>query len=419
MRIGRVVPPAAAPLGAIDLLYGVKGLFSPARALRRLEAGIRAYFGVRHVFLVSSGTAALTLTLRAVRRLSSPTDRLDVLIPAFTCFSVPAAVRHAGLRPTLCDIDAETFGFDFGLLEQAMTETTLCAVAHHLFGIPTDVDRVKAVCQPRGILVVEDAAQALGVWSNGRPVGTTGDVGVFSFGRGKNVTCGSGGLIVTNSDRVAASIRELYDRLPEPPLRVVLAQFVQIALLALFVRPAFYWLAAAMPFLRLGETIYPAHVAIARLSGMKAGILHRWRSLVSTANAQRSDTAAEFERRFARAADGKRQRGGDLHRNGSRRAYVRLPLLAASREERDRLCRRSRERGLGLSAGYPSPVSEIPELRALFAGTRFRVARDVADRLLTVPTHHWLSARDKEAIADCVRAAAGPVKSPEQQRKAS
>jgi hypothetical protein len=72
-----------------------------------------------------------------------------------------------------------------------------------------------------------------------------------------------------------------------------------------------------------------------------------------------------------------------------------------------------------LSTGYPSPISEIPELRALFAGTRFRVARDVADRLLTVPTHHWLSARDKEAIADCIRAAAGPVKSPEQQRKAS
>src|SRR5438045_8484293 len=100
MRIGRTVPPAAAPLGWADLWHGVGGALGPAAAIRALEADLRSEFGVRDLFTVSSGTAALTLALVALRSLS---PRRDVVLPAFTCFSVPAAVIAAGLRPVLCD----------------------------------------------------------------------------------------------------------------------------------------------------------------------------------------------------------------------------------------------------------------------------------------------------------------------------
>src|SRR5262245_43056841 len=103
MRIGRVVPPVAAPLRWVDIWHAVAGLRSPAPALARFEAQLRRHFSMRHVFLVSSGTAALTLTLKALRSLS---DRSEVVIPAYTCPSVAMAVLAAGLRPRLCDIDA-------------------------------------------------------------------------------------------------------------------------------------------------------------------------------------------------------------------------------------------------------------------------------------------------------------------------
>src|SRR5262249_13192015 len=121
MRIRRTLPPAAAPLGWRDLLNGIAGMSDPARAMRAREGELRRHFGVRHVFLVSSGKAALTLALTALR---SRSTRTDVVIPAYTCVSVPAAVLKAGLRPVLCDVDPATFDFDEHLLEQLIGPTT-------------------------------------------------------------------------------------------------------------------------------------------------------------------------------------------------------------------------------------------------------------------------------------------------------
>src|SRR6266568_2147591 len=278
LRIGRTVPPAAAALGWADLWHGVAGTLSPARSLRALEQDIRRYFHVRHVFLVSSGTAALTLALKALK---SSSRRAEVVIPAYTCFSVPAAVVQAGLRPVLCDIDPATFDFDHMLLEAALSGDTLCVVAHHLFGIPSDIDRIRALCAGRGIFVIEDAAQAMGAQDKGRRLGTLGDVGIFSLGRGKNVTCGSGGIMVTNRDEIAGAMARQCRHLEAPGPAEQIKDLLQIALMAVFIHPRLFWIPAALPFLRLGETLYPRHIRLGRLSGMKAGLLRDWRSLLA------------------------------------------------------------------------------------------------------------------------------------------
>ena len=182
MKIGRTLPPAAAPLSWRDIWHGVTGSLTPGRAHRAREAEIRCEFGVRHVFLVSSGSAALALALIALR---SRSTRTEVIIPAYTCFSLPAAILKAGLQPVPCDIDPVTFDFDHTLLRQTMTGRTLCVVGHHLFGIPSDMARLRAICDSNGTFLIEDAAQAMGVELDGRKLGTMGDVGVFSLGRGR------------------------------------------------------------------------------------------------------------------------------------------------------------------------------------------------------------------------------------------
>ena len=78
-----------------------------------------------------------------------------------------------------------------------MTDETLCVLAIHLFGIPANLDRIKKLCRKKDIFIVEDAAQAMGGEYKGGMLGTIGDVGFYSLGRGKNITCGSGGIIVT------------------------------------------------------------------------------------------------------------------------------------------------------------------------------------------------------------------------------
>jgi dTDP-4-amino-4,6-dideoxygalactose transaminase len=389
MKIGRTVPPAAAPLGWMDLWHGIVGVFSPGPSLRALEDGIRREFGVRHVFLVSSGKAALTVTLRALKGLSS---RREVVIPAYTCFSVPAAIVHAGLQPALCDIDSSSFDFDHLLLERTLTDDTLCVIAHHLFGVPSAIHRIRALCEAREIFVIEDAAQAMGTESGGRKLGTLGDVGIFSLGRGKNITCGSGGIIVTNSDRIADAIALEYSRLGAPALASDFTELVRLVFMTAFIRPDLYWIPAAVPFLGLGRTIFPKKIRVARLSGMKAGLLRDWRSHLARSNKGRSETAGYFSRQLqVRAAD------------GSSVPYLRFPIVLSTPKARETLYARSQKRGLGLSAGYPTPVSDIPDIRLSFDSRQFPAARRVAQRLLTLPTHHWLSEKDKSAIADLCR----------------
>jgi dTDP-4-amino-4,6-dideoxygalactose transaminase len=354
-----------------------------------LEEEIRGHFGVGHVFLVSSGTAALTLTLIALRTLS---PRTEVVIPAYTCFSVPAAVLKAGLRPVLCDINPATFDYDYSLFEQTLNANTLCVISHHLFGVPSDIEKARAFCQAGRIFLVEDAAQAMGVEDRGRKLGTLGDVGIFSLGRGKSITCGSGGIILTNSAPIAGTIARDYARLETPGVTDVLKEFVQLVLMTVFIRPPLYWIPAALPFLRLGDTVFPKDIPLKRLSGLKAGLLRSWRTRLTQSNRTRAETATYFSQRLPfRLA------------HGASHPYLRLPVLVATPHQRERIRSLSQQRGLGLSAAYPTPINEIPEIRSSFNGERFPSARRVAESLLTLPTHHWLSEKDKRAITELCR----------------
>jgi perosamine synthetase len=391
VRIGRTVPPAAAPVRWSDLAHGAAALFAPQRAVRRFEDEIRAHFGVRDVFLVSSGTAALTLALTALKSLS---PRTEVVIPAYTCFSVPAAVLKAGLRPVPCDIDPANFDYDHALLERTLKSTTLCVVVHHLFGVASDVEKTRALCRARGIFVVEDAAQAMGIEVEGRQLGTLGDAGIFSLGRGKHLTCGSGGMVVTSSPHIAGALATQYAEVPHPSFRATLKDFLALAVMTIFIRPRLYWIPSSLPFLRLGETIFPRRITLTRLSAMKAGILRDWRSRLARANVIRSQTVTYFSRQLPLPAA-----------PGGAPAFLRFPILVNSRSDQERLHAFSRSSGLGVSRAYPSAVSDIPEVQAasFVARKSFPAARDMVDRLLTLPTHELLSERDKREIAELCR----------------
>jgi perosamine synthetase len=391
VRLGRTVPPAAAPLGCADLRHGLTGALRSARTIRALEDEIRDVFGVRHVFTVSSGSAALAIALMALRTTS---PRREVVLPAFTCYSVPAAVIAAGLRPVLCDIDPGTFDFDHAQLARTVGDATLCVIAHHLFGAPAAIDRIRALCSSHGVAIVEDAAQAMGHAQGGRWLGTLGDVGIFSLGRGKNITCGSGGIIVTNSDAIAAAIAGIHGRLPAASHLRQFLHLLQVAAMMLFIRPSLYWIPAAMPWLGLGRTEFPHRIPLRPLSGAHAGLLRHWRTRLVASNRARAATAAYFCAQLSGLPV-----PADTH------PYLRLPLVTTTPGARDRLVAKSRQRGLGLAVGYPTPVNGIREIQSTFEGQHFPAAQAVSERLVTVPTHHWLSDADKKAIADLCREA--------------
>ena len=389
MRIGRTLPPAAARLTCVDAWHGLAGAVSGERAIRLLERDFRHEFQVGHAFAVSSGTAALVVTLTALKSLSS---RREVAMPAFTCFSVAAAVVRAGLTPVLCDVDESTFDFDERRLAETVSERTLCVIAHHLFGVPAAIARARRVCERHGAFLVEDAAQALGMEAGGARLGTLGDAGIFSFGRGKPVTCGSGGMVLTKSAAIAAAIARVLGTLRPAPFGQQAADFLKTVLMLVFIRPWLYWIPAAIPMLGLGRTTYPSRIALHRLSGFQAGLLRQWRRRLARSNSARAAAVSFFTRALSlRAAE------------EGVPPYLRLPLVARDAQTRQRVCADSQRRGLGVSAGYPTPISEIPEIAGAFGGQSFPSAARLAARLVTLPTHHLVSERDRRAIAALCR----------------
>jgi dTDP-4-amino-4,6-dideoxygalactose transaminase len=398
MRIGRSIPPTAAPLKSTDLLRGVVGLFSSGNEnTKELERKIKQHFRVNDAWSFCSGTAGLTIILLALKSLS---ERRRAVIPAYTCFSVPSAIIKAGLEITLCEIDPRTFDFDPHDLEEKVNEKTLCVIPNHLFGIPSNMDLVMRLCRERGVYVVEDAAQAMGGLYKRNKLGTIGDVGFFSLGRGKNITCGSGGIVITNSVEISAGIGRLYSELQRPGFLEMLKEFLQLLVMAVFLRPLLYWFPNGLPFLKLGETLFHKKFPIKRLSEMRAACLWNWPKRLEISNGARNAARDYFRTHIPLNQQPAIQDGV---------CYLRLPLILDSRLTRDRLYFCAQAKGLGLSRMYPTSIDEIAEIRENFVGQSYPGAKVIAERLLTIPTHPLVSDRDKQAICTLLRSAKFPI----------
>jgi len=172
------------------------------------ETEFAAYTGSVHAVAVNSGTSALHLALLAAG--VSPGD--EVVTTGFTFVATVAAILYTGARPVFADIDPASFTIDPALVEAAVTPRTRAIVPVHLYGRPADMDPILEIARRRGITVIEDAAQAHGATYKGRPAGSMGDMGCFSFYPGKNLgACGEGGLVTAASPAHARTLRMLRD----------------------------------------------------------------------------------------------------------------------------------------------------------------------------------------------------------------
>jgi perosamine synthetase len=166
---------------------------------RRFEAAFAAAHACPHTVAVASGTAALDIILRSVG-----VRGREVVVPANTFYATAAAVLQAGGRPVFADVDAATFALSPSTLEASLTPDTAAVILVHIGGlISPQVDDMRALCQERGVALVEDAAHAHGSTFDGRFAGSFGVAAAFSFYPTKVVTCGEGGMVLTGSDELA------------------------------------------------------------------------------------------------------------------------------------------------------------------------------------------------------------------------
>ncbi len=169
--------------------------------VRSFEESLAKFLGTKHVVAVNSGTSALYASLLALG--IGHGDK--VLVPSFTFLATANAVLMTGARPVFVDI-ANDYNMNPEDLKRKITKDCKAVIPVHLYGYPAKVDEIIEISEKNGLAVVEDAAQSLGATFHGRQTGTFGDAGCFSFYPSKVITCGEGGAVATNDDK-------LYDNL--------------------------------------------------------------------------------------------------------------------------------------------------------------------------------------------------------------
>lgn len=182
------------------------GAFIGGPQVSAFEEEFAAFCGVGHCVGLNSGTDALRFALMAAG--VGPGD--EVLTVPNTFIATTEAVSQAGAKPVFIDIDASTCCIDVGQIEQRITPRTRAIVPVHLYGQPADMDPILKIACKHQLVVVEDACQAHGALYKGKPAGSMGIAGCFSFYPGKNLGAfGDGGAVVTNDANMAHTIRQL------------------------------------------------------------------------------------------------------------------------------------------------------------------------------------------------------------------
>lgn len=249
-----------------DVWLAFKLVFAPGRwqtglALARLKAAIGKYYPGRQVYLVNAGRTALYLGLTSLKL--KPGD--EVIHLDFTCDVVHEAIRLAGGIP--CPVK--------DLTQPKITPRTRALICQHTFGIPDDLDKLKAICRKYHLILIEDCAHSLGANYQGKPVGSFGDMAVLSFGRDKVISSVFGGALLSKKAIV----------LPEldyPSRGWILKQLFHPLLMFVAV-PTYFWLGKYLIYLsrKLNLITLPLKALPAKLlpNALAELALHQWQKL--------------------------------------------------------------------------------------------------------------------------------------------
>lgn len=393
-RLLRHVPPTAVPVTGNDLWRGLTALMAPQHAPDRFRSAIVERTGSPHCYLVSSGRAALTLILLGLKRLSG---RTRVVVPAYACPTVVQSVLKAGLEPVMCDVSPKTLDLDRAALEQLIDRDVLAIVPAHLYGWAQDVRDLISIGQENGFYVVEDAAQAFGAVLSGRLVGSWGDAGFYSLGRGKCVPVGHGGVIVSQ-ERCAPAISEAIQDTAIEPVRWDIASLILFAGYGLVTNPVAWWFAVRTPLNPAEEgmdidTLHPIRLGVlsAVQAGIGASILARLDEIENARreNARRLLTLlGEFD--FVTLPE--------IAPDAEPR-FLRLPFVVKGEELANRLFDMLSGQGIGVSRSYLRTLPDLFSGVVPSNGQEFPGASSLASCLLTLPTHAYLREEDVARIA--------------------
>lgn len=398
-----------------------------ARAVRRRnDAGavealgelLKTEYDADEVLLTGSGTEALQLAILAAaqragdverqrgvtertaggdgrftgadRRRTGETEHAPRLaLPAFTCFDVATAAIWNELPLLFYDIDPDTLAPDLESFERALDDGARVVVVNPLYGVPVPWEPLAEAAGRHGAVLIEDAAQGHGARWKGRRLGTLGEIGVLSFGRGKGWTGGRGGALLLRGTHAARDHDVATRALAPADGSALLATAAQWVL----GRPRLYGIPASLPWLGLGETRFHEPAAPTAIPASAAALALASHAAAEREAAERCLRARDLARRLGQNRD--RVIGQVMETADATPGYLRLPVRVPDARRTVAALHR-----WGVGPSYPVSIAELVPVRARLAGTprRWPGAETLVRELVTLPTHGGVGDRDVERI---------------------
>jgi perosamine synthetase len=330
------------------------GMLVQGTRTAKLEEKFAAACGVRYAVATSSGTTALHLALLAHG--IGPGD--EVITTPFTFIASVNSILYTGARPIFVDIEADTFNIDPALIEAAITPRTKAIMPVHLYGYPCDMDALLDIARRHGLVVIEDAAQAIGGYYRGKSVGSFG-TGCFSLYATKNVMSGEGGMITTDDEALAQRLRMLRNHgMQRRYYHDMLGyNFRMTDLHAAIGVVQIDRLAAFTTVRRANAAYFNKHITSVITPRVRDGYGHVWHQYTV------------------------RVQGGD----------------------RDACVQQLNQAGVGTGIFYPVPVhQQTPLIELGYGNVHMPVAEQLAREVISLPVHPQLSQADLEQIVTAV-----------------
>jgi len=343
---------------------------SSGKYIREFENKFSQYCGTKYGITTTNGTSALHLVFAAIG--ISKND--EVIMPSFNIASPAFAALYCGAKPVFVDSQSDTWNIDPEKIEEKITSRTKAIVAVHMYGHPCEMKAIMRIARRHKLIVIEDAAEAHGAEYCGQKVGGIGDISCFSFYGNKIITCGEGGMVVTNRKKWADRCQNLKN--------------------LGFLKEKRFW-----------------HKEIGfnyRMTNMQAAIGLAQFERIEEMVARRRKNAALYNR-LLKDIPGVTL---PIERADVKNVYWMYSILVGKKfgMSRDALMSRLKEKGID-SRTFFIPMNQQPILKkmGIISKEKYPVAEDIAKRGLYLPSGSGLTKKEIEYVCDCVRKIAGAV----------
>lgn len=322
------------------------------------EKSFADFAGAKHAVAVNTGTAALHSAILAVGVKQGD----EVILPSFTFVATAEAVVLAGAKPVFADIDPKTYNLSPSAVEKALTKKTKAIMPVDLYGFSADMKPIKEIASKHGLALVEDAAQAHGTTYDGKPAGAFADAACWSLYASKNMTTGEGGVVTTNDDQTAETLRMIRTHGEK----------------------------AKYASLMLGTNY--------RMSEMQAAIGNVQLQKLSSFVAKRRQNAQQLTKLL--------EKNGKLvlpyeskDRLHSWYLYT-ARLKEASEEQRNGVVDKLKKKGIGAEVYYINPVHQMPFYRENFGSTKLLQTEKASKQVFSLPIHPGVTEEQVKFIGE-------------------